>query len=89
MKATTICMHPLAAQTIPCYPQYMDVKKPNRQATHQVLIRLTDQQRDLVEQACRKQATSYGIPSMSRFLLVEGLEAAKRITTPKSKPKDA
>lgn len=54
--------------------------KPNRTATHQVNLRLTDSQLQLFQSACEKYATDYGTPSVAKFILVEALAAAHRVT---------
>lgn len=52
---------------------------PNRSTPHQISIRLTDKQLATLQAACLKVATSYGTPSVSKFLLTEGLATAERM----------
>lgn len=61
-----------------CYTYKMAAKTPNRTAAHQVNLRLTEAQFQLLTKACERMSPTYP-PTVPRFVLTEALAAAERV----------
>ena len=67
------------------YLQHMPAKTPpNRTAIHQVAIRLTDSQLELLQRACQRMSPTYP-PTVPRFVLTEALAAAEKVMAGKKR----